>query len=137
MLLFNTELLVNCGFFVLVEFIVSFRTFLAGWKTIMYIFGVNKHTRMTVALRLIDTLNVVIWICEEKPNKFNMAFTIFIQNQVHFTFSSYFCSYFLLWIDLIIIVLSFNVMFHHFFRLVDVWAHANKFYTVLFCMFYS
>jgi hypothetical protein len=61
-LLLSTELDVNCGFFVLAEFIVSFRTFLAGWKTIIYIFGVNKQTKITEELKLIDTLSVVIWI---------------------------------------------------------------------------
>ena len=39
---------------------VSFRTFFSGWKTIIYIFGPNRQTNVTDALKLIDTHSVVI-----------------------------------------------------------------------------
>lgn len=43
--------------------IVTFlRMFLSGWKTMMYTFGEYKQTNVTVALKLIATQSVVIWV---------------------------------------------------------------------------
>ena len=47
---------------------ISLRTFFCGWKTMMYTLGMNRHSSATVALREMDTHNVVIWICEHKMN---------------------------------------------------------------------
>lgn len=44
------------------EFMINFRTFFSGWKTIIYILGTKRQRRATDALRLIDIHNVVIWI---------------------------------------------------------------------------
>lgn len=54
--------------FLCIEFIImaSLRTFFSGWKKMIYILGVNRHTRATLALRLIDTHSVVIWTCKYK-----------------------------------------------------------------------
>ena len=63
------------------EFMVSFRTFFAGCKTMMYIFGVKRQSSATDALRLMETQSVVIWIWKKKRTLFYNMIEMFLSNE--------------------------------------------------------